>query len=351
MNFPMRKRILLSLAALLAGAAATAAPPATAAPVAIIFDTDMGNDIDDALALAMIHALERRGACRLLAVTLTNPDPLAGAYVDAINTFHGRADIPIGISPHAPRVGQSKFLRVANAPDDSGRQVYPWDFDVQSALSSVELLRRTLAAAADSSVVLVQVGFFTNLAALLETTGDATSPLSGRELVARKVRLLSLMGGAFQTANFDNRYAEFNVRVAVVPAQRVASDWPTPIVWSGWEIGVASPFPATAIDHGYAHAPRDPVREGYQLYNPTPHERPTWDLSSVLHAVYPEHGYFALSTGGRVTVEDDGFTRFKPAQTGGRDRFLTATPEQAARVRGVYEMLCTERVPPRARTP
>ena len=34
---------------------------ASAGPVRLIFDTDLGNDIDDALALAMIHALVSRG--------------------------------------------------------------------------------------------------------------------------------------------------------------------------------------------------------------------------------------------------------------------------------------------------
>ena len=42
-----------------------------AEPVRIIFDTDMGNDIDDALALAVLHAFESRGEAKLLAVTLT----------------------------------------------------------------------------------------------------------------------------------------------------------------------------------------------------------------------------------------------------------------------------------------
>ena len=32
---------------------------------AVIFDTDMGNDVDDALALAVLHALQSRGQCRL----------------------------------------------------------------------------------------------------------------------------------------------------------------------------------------------------------------------------------------------------------------------------------------------
>jgi hypothetical protein len=39
--------------------------------VRVIFDTDMGNDVDDALALGILHALETRGEAKLLAVTIT----------------------------------------------------------------------------------------------------------------------------------------------------------------------------------------------------------------------------------------------------------------------------------------
>jgi hypothetical protein len=38
---------------------------ATAQAIPVIFDTDMGNDIDDALALAMLHAFESRGEVRI----------------------------------------------------------------------------------------------------------------------------------------------------------------------------------------------------------------------------------------------------------------------------------------------
>ena len=48
-------------------------------PVPVIFDTDMGNDVDDAIALAMLHALESRGESKLLAVTVTKD----GRLVDA----------------------------------------------------------------------------------------------------------------------------------------------------------------------------------------------------------------------------------------------------------------------------
>ena len=35
----------------------------------VIFDTDMGNDIDDAMALAILHALSDRGECELIGIT------------------------------------------------------------------------------------------------------------------------------------------------------------------------------------------------------------------------------------------------------------------------------------------
>src|SRR6476660_4079813 len=68
-----------------------------AEPVRLIFDTDMGNDIDDALALAVIHALESRGEVKLLAVTITKDNPWSAPFVDLVNHFYGRGRIPIGM--------------------------------------------------------------------------------------------------------------------------------------------------------------------------------------------------------------------------------------------------------------
>ena len=39
--------------------------PSATPPTRLIFDTDMGNDIDDALALGVIHALQSREECEL----------------------------------------------------------------------------------------------------------------------------------------------------------------------------------------------------------------------------------------------------------------------------------------------
>ena len=60
---------------------------------------------------------------------------------------------------------------------------------------AVEVYRRVLATAADGSVVVAAIGFATNLDALLRSPADAISPLTGKELVAKKVRLVAWQGG------------------------------------------------------------------------------------------------------------------------------------------------------------
>jgi inosine-uridine nucleoside N-ribohydrolase len=298
------------------GADATPATPPR--PVPLIFDTDIGNDCDDAMALAVIHALQNRGACRVLAVTLTNPDPLAGRFVDAINTFYGRGDIPLGVNPAAPVAKMSsRYLKVALE--------YPHDFDPVKAPTALALLRKTLAAAEDGSVVLVQVGFFTNLSQLLDSPADEFSPLLGRELIKRKVRLLSLMAGAFSPVRGQNYLLEFNVKYDIPAAGKVAREWPTPAVWSGAEIGEAVLFPAKVVDQDFAYVPKHPIYDSYQLFRATPHERPCYDLTSVLQAVWPDRNYFDLSPPGQVEVLPDGFTKFVPGKDG-RDHYLSVKP-------------------------
>ena len=93
----------------------------------LIFDTDMGNDIDDALALGIIHALQDRGECTLLAVTLSKDNAYSAAFVDLVNTFYGRGDIPVGVVRNGKMPEDGKYIRpVAEAAED-GKQRYPHD--------------------------------------------------------------------------------------------------------------------------------------------------------------------------------------------------------------------------------
>src|SRR5437868_15484526 len=83
-----------------------------AEPVRLIFDTDMGNDVDDAVGLAMIHALESGGEARLLAVTVTKDNRWAAPFVDLMNTFYHRGEIPIGVVRNGKTPEDSKMIRM-----------------------------------------------------------------------------------------------------------------------------------------------------------------------------------------------------------------------------------------------
>jgi hypothetical protein len=312
-----------------------------AAPVKIIFDTDIGNDVDDVLALSMLHALQTRGDCELLAVTITKPDELAGPFVDAINTFYGRPGLPIGFTRSALKNEPSNFLPLAEAKD-GGHVRYPHHLKRSSeAPAATDLLRKVLSSQPDQSVTLVQVGFFSNLSALLDTQGDKNSPISGADLVRAKVKLLSVMAGSFQPIEQHKRFLEYNVTQDLASSRKLAASWPTPIVWSGFEIGISVPYPAVSIERDFAYVQHHPAAEAYRLYNPPPHERPTWDLTSVLYAVFSDRDYFSLSPLGQVTVEPDGFTHFTPGSQG-RDRYLIANPNQIMRIKEALVQLASQ---------
>src|SRR5205085_9973483 len=107
-----------------------------------------------------------------------------------------------------------------------GTFVYPRRLASGSeAPEAVALLRRMLAAEKDGSVVIVQVGFSTNLARLLDSPADV-------ELIKRKVKLLSVMAG-----NFVQPKAEFNIQKDTASARKLFDQWPGEIVVSGFEIG------------------------------------------------------------------------------------------------------------------
>ena len=152
----------------------------------VIFDTDMGNDVDDALALAILHSLSSRGECRLIGVTLTNANPSAAPYIRLVNAFYGRSEIPVGEAAKVIKGGaEDHYLRATlqSAPESLASAARTKTREQ----GAVPLLRRLLAQSAEK-VTIVQVGFSTNLAALLESKPDSVSTLPGIDLVRRESR-------------------------------------------------------------------------------------------------------------------------------------------------------------------
>ena len=344
----IRKSVHAMLPVILAASVFAASLPGLAAdPVNIIFDTDISGDVDDVLALAMLHTLADRGECTIKAVTISKINPLTAPFVDAVNTFYGRPDIPIGVTRDAQR-RESKYLSLVKTRDGDDLR-YPHDLrSSEDAEAAVKVLRRVLAQAADDSIVIIQVGLATNLADLIESPADDISDLSGSELARQKVQLVSVMAGSFAPVRGDDHYLEANVRNGIDAMQRFAEQWPTevPVVWSDFSIGIAAPYPRKSIARDFSYRSHHIVREAYLLHSGPDHDRPTWDLTSVLYAVRPEENYFGLSQRGRVSVGGDGFTTFTPAENG-RDRFLTMDAQQMIRVVETQRALVSQ--PPRKR--
>ena len=149
------------------------------------------------------------------------------------------------------------------------------------------------------------------------------------------------MAGAFRKIVGDSGHLydhkEYNIIKDIPSAKLLVEQWPTPIVWSGFEIGKNLTYPHQSILKDYRYVKHHPLSEAYTLYEPPPHDRPTWDLTSVLQAVRPDHGYFDLSEPGKVVVADNGLTTFKKAD-GGRDRYLILKENKARATEALVQL-------------
>jgi inosine-uridine nucleoside N-ribohydrolase len=299
-----------------------------AEPLRVIFDTDMGNDVDDALALAMLHAFASRGELQLLAVTVSKDNPWAAEYVRMVDEYYGRPAIPVGIVHNGKTQDDGKYVRQTC-------ELHHRRPNTAAVSDAVKLLRKTLAAQPDDAVYLIQVGFSTNLARLLDSPADSYSSLTGLELVKKKVRELTIMGGNFG----PNPKPEYNIMIDIPAATRLFAAWPTNIYISGFEIGDKILYPASSIEHDFPRG--NPVAEAYGFYMKMPYDRPSWDLTTVLYDLRPDRGYFDLSPPGNVTVAPDGVTTFHPAATGNR-YFMKINTTQAATIRDACIWLATQ---------
>ena len=300
-------------------------------PVQLVLDTDIGNDIDDTLALALIHALANRGEVRLLAVTITKDNRYAAPFVDLVNTFYGRPDIPVGVVRGGKTPKDSPMIQIpAQRRNANGQFVYPHRLsDGALAPEAVQLLTQVLTAQPDGSVTLAQIGFSTNLARLLKST-------EGLALVRRKVKLLVIMGG-----NFVAPEPEYNIYTDPDSAKVLLENWPTPIVFSGFEVGSAVLFPYQSIEKDFNYTDNHPVAEAYRIFLPKGEDRPAWDPTAVLEAIRPDRNYFDLSTTGRVELGPKNTTVFTP-NPNGNCRYLIVNREGALRVKQLLADLVSE---------
>lgn len=238
---------------------------------AIILDTDLSSDVDDVGAVAVLHALSKSREAQILAMMVSSGDPWSAGCLDALNTWFGRPDIPLGMIQGKSVVHPSKYTEII-------AHEYPHDTKSPAEIpDAVQLYRKVLAGSPDQSVTIVSVGYLTNLRNLLESHADEISPLDGTDLVLQKVKKLVCMGGEYPQGREWNFYQDAAAAVSVIKG------WPTQIIFCGFEVGrdvlTGSGLRESEIPN--------PVRRSYELYNDL-NDRPSWDQVAVLYAVRKE---------------------------------------------------------------
>lgn len=170
----MRIATLLAMLLLLGAAPFAAAQGEKSASTPVIFDTDIGTDIDDAYALA---ALIHRPELQVLGVTTVSGDTVARARL-AAKLLAVAGGHWVSTPVYAGQPGSEQYMKQVDwahgyaAPNlhESG---------------AVEFMRREISAR-PGNVTIIAVGELTNVAALLEAHPG----------IAKKIRAIALMGGA-----------------------------------------------------------------------------------------------------------------------------------------------------------
>ncbi len=267
-------------------------------PVRMIFDTDMMGDVDDVGTVALLHALADEGEVEVLAMGMSGKNPWSPLCLNALNTYFGRGEIPIGMvrgpafdkpSRYAEQIAK-EFPRTLKSAADTP--------------DATTLYRKVLAAEPDSSVVMVSVGQLANFANLLKSPADDFSDQDGTALVRRKVKAWVCMGGKIPEGR------EANLVNDGAAAAYAIAHWPTPIIFSGFEIG-------KDIKTGAALkrvAKTSPVRRAFELFNGL-RDRESWDQTAVLFAVRGLDGglddYWDVEKAGYLHVDEDGANQWR----------------------------------------
>ncbi|MDP4283727.1 MAG: nucleoside hydrolase [Bacteroidota bacterium] len=277
----------------------------------VILDTDIGPDYDDVGAVAVLHALADKGEAIPLAIIASNKNELVAPTINVLNIYFGRPHLPIGAPKgHAPNIGAwqkwpemllAKYAHTIKSTDD--------------VPDAVSIYRKILAQQADHSVTIATIGFLTNLSDLLNSKPDQFSPLPGRELIKQKVSKLVSMAGGFPKGR------EYNLLTDSSASANVFANWPTTIIFSGFEIGKEI---KTGLGLVNDQSLESPVKDVFALCIPKTKEdsagRMSWDETTVLVAIRGAKPYFGLQRGHIIINGGDNSWK---ANTHGSQYYLT----------------------------
>jgi inosine-uridine nucleoside N-ribohydrolase len=259
------------------------------APIPVLFDTDIGTDIDDAYALAQVVLSPE---LELLGVTTVAGDAVARARLAAkLLAIAGRPDIPVyaGTSTATQYMAQVEWAKGFASPalHESG---------------GVEFLRRQINAR-PGEIALIAVGELTNVAALLQSDPG----------IAKKIKVIALMGGSVRRgyAPGAKPEPEWNIKSNAKAAQVVFSSGVPLLVApldSTADLKVTPEMRVRIFSQGL------PLNDALAALNSIWRHTNTWKgenptlFDNLAVALVATPGVAPLTTT-HLVVEDDGLTR------------------------------------------
>ncbi len=275
------------------------APATSAAPVKVILDTDIGDDIDDALALALIVAspeLDLRGVTTVFGNT---PARTRQALTELV--IAGRSEVPVATgcgATMASRPHDTACAQLDKLPNQDGTCLPAAQLPTADPRHAVDFLIETIMAG-DGDIVPVTIGGLTNLALAL---------VKEPKLKTRIPRIVMM------AAEFRHPMAEWNIRCDPEAASLVFASG-IPVDVTTWHIGLNAKFRTEDLAR-LAGCPL-PVAQylhraitAWTIHHRSPHHEPLPSLYDPLAVATIINPGLCTWRQGTVTVELQGQTTY-----------------------------------------
>ncbi len=281
----------------------------------VIIDTDIGSSTDDLFAIDAAFKYERMGDMKVIGIVVDRIGEECAWLADVMKTYYGRPEVPIAQVKDGlenPRTWIDYWKMPTNAVSDEDLDFETTEEDYSVLPDGWQLYRKLLSEQPDHSVTICSLGFLPCLSQLLQSGADEYSPLSGIELVRKKVKQIYLMGGVFGRAVEP----DYNFLQGIQYSLVFFNLWPDDVrmVFSPGEVGDAIEYSETDVINDIDWTNHHPIKQIYLHFDCNTGQK-MWDVMAMI-PIAEGDGVFSMSGPGVVHLTENGETLFTPSATG-----------------------------------
>ena len=274
-------------------------------PVNIILDSDFGSSTDDLFALMMLNHYIDDGLVDLKGVIVDREGEKNAGVVDIFNTYYGHPNIPVGLERNGVKNPRCfiPYNGICDLTNEKGEPMFKRTLNTATLPDGYKLYRKLLSEAQDKSIVVVAIGFATTLSQLMQSGADEFSPLSGTELLEKKVKSIYIQSGRFEAGD---SLCGYNMRAASKQSAVFYDRLPknVDLIMSPSNIGDGMNYVPADVLSDLSTTELNPIKAVYTNYTCDTGQR-MWDTNCLVQAVLGDKEY-NLSPRGWVTFVDKG---------------------------------------------